>query len=345
MYRFDWDDDSRAVAELARDFGRSAAAAEREAADAGAVPETLSRQAEELGLLDLIRSADDGGLGLGALAAGHAVSALVAEAPTIGTSLLLPGVGSVFGAPRGALFADGGAGAGGYRRPEGVRFSNGTATGRIGFAASPTSPQEGFLVAASDAGDRLVRVAGAALELQDAPSMGLTAMRRVGGPVDGAAEDLQAFDARARQALFLAFAPFFHGYGRAALNYARTYAAGRKAFGKVIGGFQAIGFLLADVVMEVEAAELLWQEAAWRAEQGEEAFRFAAEALRAAKDAAYFAANSCVGVLGGHGFVDDHPAERWLRDVETLSALTGNRAALGQSTLDPSHSEEAHGVA
>ncbi len=345
MFRFDWDDDSRAVAELGRDFGRGAAAQEREAADAGAVPAALRRQAEELGILDLMRSEEQGGLGLGALQAGHVVAAIVAEAPTIGTSLLLPEAGAAFGAPQGALFADGGAGALGYRRAAGILLDGDRAAGRIAFAAAPPAPSESWLVAAGPGGDRLVKLASAAVSLTDTPAMGVTAMRRAAVAVDGAAVDQGGFGAAERAALFLGYAPFFHGYGRAALDYARRYAAERKAFGKVIGGFQAIGFLLADVAMEVEAAELLWQEAAWRYGQGEDAWRLAADALRAAKDAAYFAANSCVGILGGHGFVDDHPAERWLRDVETLSALTGNRAALGQAAAQTAQAEEADGVA
>ncbi len=345
MFRFDWDEDSRAVAELARDFGRAAAASDREAAETGAVPAGLRKQAGELGLFDLTRRVEDGGLGLAALAAGSAVTSLVAEAPTIGTALLLPEIGSPFGAPAGAFFADGGAGAGGYRRPAGLRLERGRVTGRIAFAAAAPGGGEGFLVAQAGDGDRLCRVSAGACALEDAPSMGLSAMRRVSAAVDGDAASDTPFGAAERTGLFLAQAPFFHGYGRAALHYARAYAAERQAFGKVIGGFQAIGFLLADVAMEVEAAELLWQEAAWRAAQGEEALRLAADALRAAKDAAYFAVNSCVGILGGHGFVDDHPAERWLRDVETLSALTGNRWALGQAGAESAQGEEAHGVA
>ncbi|MDA8346245.1 MAG: acyl-CoA dehydrogenase [Thermaerobacter sp.] len=345
MFRFDWDDDSRAVAELAREFGRSAAAAEREAAEGGAVPQALRKQAEELGLFDLSRSQDQGGLGLSALSVGHAVTALVAEAPTIATSLLLPEAGAAFGAPLSGFFADGGAGALGYRRPAGVTLEHGRVTGRVAFTAASPEPGEGWVVAASAAGDRLCRVAPDGRELSEVPAMGLTAMRRVAATFDGAVQEESDFGAKERAQLFLAYAPFFHGYGRAALHYARGYAAERKAFGKTIGGFQAIGFLLADVAMEVEAAELLWQESAWRAAQGEDVFRFAADALRTAKDAAYFAANSCIAVLGGHGFVDDHPAERWLRDVETLSALTGNRSALGQASEETAQGEEAHGVA
>lgn len=93
--------------------------------------------------------------------------------------------------------------------------------------------------------------------------------------------------------------------------------------------------------MEIEAAELLWQEAAFRHDQGENALAATAHALRAAKDAAWSATNGCVGILGGHGFVDDHPAERWLRDVETLSALSGNGQALAEACIREEVGERA----
>jgi len=345
MFRFDWDEDSRAVADLARDFGKGAAPQEREAAESGAVPAALRRQAQELGLLDLARSADAGGLALGPLAVGNAVAALVAEAPTIGTALLLPEAAALFGAPAGTGFLDGGHGHLGYRRPGGVELSGGHLAGEVAFACLPAESSAHVVVAAGDLGDVLCRIPADALRFTPTPAMGLGALRLGRAALAGACEVIGSCGGPERSALFLQQAPFFHGYGRAALGYARDYAAQRKAFGKLIGSFQGIAFPLAEVAMGNEAAELLWQEAAWRHEQGEDAFGLAAQALRAAKDAAFLAVNTCVGTLGGHGFVDDHPAERWLRDVETLSALSGNRQALAQATVQIETGEEAQGIA
>ncbi len=345
MFRFDWDEDSRAVGELARDFGRSAAAWEREAADGGEVPQVLRAQATDLGLLDLQRHAEHGGLDLGALPAGYAVASLVAEAPTIGTALLLPESAAIFGEGQATRLVDGGEGFRGYRRAGGFAVAGTRVLGSVGFAALGTEPERYLLIAAGGDGDRLCRVAASALEIAPKPAMGLGALR-MGRVTAGAdAEILGPCGQRERAALFLHLAPFFHGYGRAALAYARDYAAQRKAFGRLIGSFQGIAFPLAEVAMENEAAELLWQEAAWRHDAGEDAFALAAQALRAAKDAAFLAANTCVGTLGGHGFVDDHPAERWLRDVETLSALAGNRVALGQAAIGIETGREAEGIA
>ncbi len=345
MFRFDWDEDSTAVAELARDFGRTAAPEERAAEEARAVPAALRDQARDLGLLDLARSAEHGGLGLPALAVGHAVASLVAEAPTIGTSLLLPEAAALFGEQSLVGFLDGGSGHLGYRRSGEVRLAGAQVAGTIGFAAAGGDRPNCLLIAAGDDGDRFCRVDAGALAFSPASAMGLGALQTARIVVDGSAEVLGACGARERTALFLYFAPFFHGYSRAALAYARDYAAQRKAFGRLIGSFQGIAFPLAEVAMESEAAELLWQEAAWRHDRGEDAFAPAAQALRAAKDAAFLAVNTCVGTLGGHGFVDDHPAERWLRDVETLSALTGHRQALAQAAIPIETREEAEGIA
>ena len=345
MFRFDWDEDSQAVAELARDFGRTAQGQEREAAETGTVPAALRKSANDLGLLDLARSADLGGLGLPPLAVGHSVASLVAEAPTIGTALLLPEAASLFGQAQGTLFADGGEGHLGYRRPAGLRITGGRVEGKVALAAAGDGMLGCLAIAAGDGGDRLCLVGVDALRLAEARAMGLGALRKVRLEVAGDAEEIGPCGGAERTALFLYLAPFFHGYGRAALAYARDYAAQRKAFGRLIGSFQGIAFPLAEVAMENEAAELLWQEAAWRHAAGEEAFKAAALALRAAKDAAFLAANTCVGTLGGHGFVDDHPAERWLRDVETLSALTGNPRALGQAGIALETGKEAEGIA
>ncbi len=345
MFRFDWDDDSTAVAELARDFGRGAAAQERAAAEGGAVPDGLRAQAKDLGLLDLARSAEHGGLGLPALAVGHAVASLVAEAPGIGTALLLPEAASLFGEGPGVGFADGGQGHLGYRRPGELRLAGSRVDGSVAFAAVGQASPAYLLIAAGDDGDRFCRVGAEAVELSPASAMGLGAMGSFRLRASGDAQPLGACAAMERTALFLYQAPFFHGYARAALAYARDYAAQRKAFGRLIGSFQGIAFPLAEVAMEGEAAELLWQEAAWRHGQGEDAFVLAAQALRAAKDAAFLAVNTCVGTLGGHGFVDDHPAERWLRDVETLSALSGQRQALAQAGIAIETREEAEGIA
>jgi len=330
MWRFDWDEDSRSVAGLARDFGRLAMPFEREAAAAADVPKALTVQAEEAGLFDLLRPEGAGGLGLSLLAAGGAVAALVAEAPSIGTALLWPEAAGIFGAPPHTAFLDGGGGTPAYLRPATVSVAKGRLKGRVAFAAVLPEAAPAFVVARDGDQDALFAMRSG-IGTERVRTMGLEPAHLAAVEIDGEGERKGVFGPAERTAILCYAAPFFHGYARAALSYARDYAARRQAFGQAIGAFQGVAFHLSEMAMENEAAELLWQEAAWAHARGESDLSLAAQALRSAKDTAWKSANGCVGILGGHGFVDDHPAERWLRDVQTLSALTANRSALAET--------------
>jgi alkylation response protein AidB-like acyl-CoA dehydrogenase len=116
------------------------------------------------------------------------------------------------------------------------------------------------------------------------------------------------------------------GLANAAYEYARAYAEERVAFGKPIGHFQAIAFLLADMATQVDAARLSLWKAAWSMEKNEASVSVdAASAQAQCLEAAFFSANSAVQVLGGAGYVQDHPVEKWMRDAKTLS-LYGQHA-------------------
>jgi alkylation response protein AidB-like acyl-CoA dehydrogenase len=113
------------------------------------------------------------------------------------------------------------------------------------------------------------------------------------------------------------------GLSRAVLEYALPYAKDRVAFGEPIAQKQAIAFMLSDMRVETDATRLLVWKAASELEGG-------ADATRAAKFARSYAAEQCmkiadngVQVLGGHGFVRDHPAEMWYRNARTLGVLEG----------------------
>jgi acyl-CoA dehydrogenase len=113
------------------------------------------------------------------------------------------------------------------------------------------------------------------------------------------------------------------GMARAAFDYARDYAKERKAFGVPIATKQAIAFMLADMAIEVDASRLLLWEAAWQLDRGEEAL----EASYLAKN--YVAASvlritdNAVQVLGGHGYIREHPVEMWLRNGRAIAVLEG----------------------
>lgn len=115
------------------------------------------------------------------------------------------------------------------------------------------------------------------------------------------------------------------GLARAALEYATAYAKERTAFGRPIGAFQAIAFKIADRAMDVEAARLLTWKAAWVVDQGPDdpmgAQRAVMSACTQAVAAAVATADDAVQVLGGHGYMRDHPVELWYRDALTLATF------------------------
>ena len=113
------------------------------------------------------------------------------------------------------------------------------------------------------------------------------------------------------------------GVGRAAYEYGLEYAKTRTAFGEPIARRQAIAFMLAEMATEIEAARLMVWEAAWRLDQGEDAFREAALAKNFSDDMALAVADRAVQVLGGHGYIRDHPVEMWLRNARGFGVLEG----------------------
>jgi acyl-CoA dehydrogenase len=113
------------------------------------------------------------------------------------------------------------------------------------------------------------------------------------------------------------------GMSRAAYEYARDYAKERKAFGVAIAQKQAIAFILAEMAIEVDATRLLLWEAAWMLDQGKDATRECVLAKRYASSAALKTTDNAVQVLGGHGYVRDHPVELWLRNARGFSSFEG----------------------
>jgi len=113
------------------------------------------------------------------------------------------------------------------------------------------------------------------------------------------------------------------GVGQAVLEYVIQYANDRVAFGEPISHRQAVAFMIANLAIEVEGLRLLTWRAASRAEQGLPFHREAYLARVAAQDKGLEIASNGVQLLGGHGFIKDHPVERWYRDLMTLSTLEG----------------------
>ena len=131
--------------------------------------------------------------------------------------------------------------------------------------------------------------------------------------------DVQRLQDHARVAL----AAVMTGLSRAALEYAVPYAKERHAFGQAIAQKQAIAFGLADMHIETECMRWLVWKAASQLEQGLDATRSAHLARAYAAEHSMWIADQGVQVLGGHGFIREHPVEMWYRHARTLSVLEG----------------------
>jgi acyl-CoA dehydrogenase len=113
------------------------------------------------------------------------------------------------------------------------------------------------------------------------------------------------------------------GVARAAFEYARDYAKERRAFGVAIAQKQAIAFMLAEMALEIDATRLLTWEAAWKLDRGEEATREAYLAKNYAANMVLKATDNAVQILGGHGYIREHPVEMWLRNGRGFATFEG----------------------
>jgi alkylation response protein AidB-like acyl-CoA dehydrogenase len=121
----------------------------------------------------------------------------------------------------------------------------------------------------------------------------------------------------------VALASLAVGVARGAFEYARDYAKTREAFGRPIAQYQAVAFMLAEMAIEIDAARLITWEAAWTLDLGKDATKAAALAKQYADDAVLFVTDRAVQVLGGHGYIREHPVERWLRNGRGFSTFLG----------------------
>ncbi|GGX01716.1 acyl-CoA dehydrogenase [Streptomyces noursei] len=119
------------------------------------------------------------------------------------------------------------------------------------------------------------------------------------------------------------------GIAQGALDYAKGYVQERKQFGKPIGDFQGVQFMLADMAMKLEAARQLTYAAAARSERvsagakGEDLTFFGAAAKCYASDAAMEITTDAVQLLGGYGYTRDYPLERMMRDAKITQIYEG----------------------
>jgi alkylation response protein AidB-like acyl-CoA dehydrogenase len=113
------------------------------------------------------------------------------------------------------------------------------------------------------------------------------------------------------------------GLAQGAYEAARAYAKERRQFGQPIAAFQAIQWKLADNATRIEAARLLTYRAAYLKDRGIRMTRESAMAKLFSSEIAVKAADDCVQIHGGYGFVKDYPAEKYFRDVKLLTIGEG----------------------
>ena len=164
---------------------------------------------------------------------------------------------------------------------------------KMGLTGSPTAP----------------------LLLQDAR---VPADRLIGAEGQGFTIALAALDAGR-----LGIAACSVGLAQAAYEEALAYARQREQFGRPIIEFQGLGFMLADMATAIEAGRALYLAAARRKDAGLPYSRQAAMAKLFCSDAAMRVTTDAVQVLGGYGYVQDYPVERYMREAKVLQIFEG----------------------
>ena len=111
---------------------------------------------------------------------------------------------------------------------------------------------------------------------------------------------------------------------RAAFEYSRDYAKEREVFGVKVAQKQAIAFMLAEMATEIEAIRLLVWEAAWMMDNNKpDASKQAYLAMIGASDMVMMVTDRAVQILGGHGYIREHPVEMWMRNGRGFATFDG----------------------
>jgi len=113
------------------------------------------------------------------------------------------------------------------------------------------------------------------------------------------------------------------GVARAAYEYSLQYAQERSAFGKPIIKNQAIAFMLADMITEIDAARLLVHRAAWLSRNGKYVNAEGSQSKLKAGRVAVWVTERAIQILGGYGYTREYPVERWHRDAKIFDIFEG----------------------
>jgi alkylation response protein AidB-like acyl-CoA dehydrogenase len=113
------------------------------------------------------------------------------------------------------------------------------------------------------------------------------------------------------------------GAGQAVLDYVIPYVNSREAFGEPVSHRQGVAFRVADIGTELDGMRLLTYRAASRAAAGLPFAREVALARKLCVDKGMMIGSDGVQLLGGHGYVKEHPVERWYRDLRAVGVMEG----------------------
>jgi alkylation response protein AidB-like acyl-CoA dehydrogenase len=129
------------------------------------------------------------------------------------------------------------------------------------------------------------------------------------------------------------------GLAQAALDAAVDWAGQRQQFGRPVGEFQGLAFMLADMATQVAAARALTLDAARLRDAGRPFGTAAAQAKLFASDVAMRVTTDAVQVFGGYGYVEDFPVERYMREAKVLQIVEGTnqvqRVVVSRALLAP----------
>jgi alkylation response protein AidB-like acyl-CoA dehydrogenase len=192
-----------------------------------------------------------------------------------------------------------------------------------------------FLVAAAVEGENpalfVIESGASGLSVQDEPAMGLRAaatarllledVRLPGSALlgEGDRDSYVECVQRAR----VAWCSLAVGASQAVLDYVIPYVNERTAFGEPVSNRQAVAFGVSDIGIETDGMRLATYRAASRADQGQDFGREAALARKLCAAKGMEIGSEGVQLLGGHGFVKEHPVERWYRDLRAAGVMEG----------------------
>jgi alkylation response protein AidB-like acyl-CoA dehydrogenase len=342
-FDLDLTDEQRVLKETLREFAREVVRpAARDAEAAGSVSPDLRRQIHELGVTAPVNEDLSPGLPLDAVTHAVAVEELAWGDPGIAFAVFGSGAGVVAlgvagsdaqrskylpafleSEPASAFVAIGERVAAGDLESLETSIDGPKAVGRKYGVVDADSANFGIAVGRDENGPAAVLFEGGYEIVEREDKLGLEAAPTYIVDFDGAGEALSSGPQLERAILGakLLVGAIAVGSARAGLEYASQYAIERQAFGKPIGAFQGVSFKIADMAIAVDAARLAVWRAAWKLDRGDATLADVAEANGHALSAAILCGDDGVQILGGHGYIRDHPVEKWFRDAVTLSVF------------------------